>query len=424
VKPLKVLVAAYACRPHLGSEPGVGWNLVRELVKYHHVWLLTRTNNEAAITSELALNPLPNLNVVYTNIPRFCHFLHGKAWGVYLRYYLWQWQAYQAAHSLHQEIGFEIVHHLTYSRYCDPSLLALLPLPFVWGPLGGGESAPYSFWADFQIRGQLYELVRDLSRWLGEHSPLVRYTAQRCSTALVSTRETAERLKLMGVNNLKFIAGQTGINQDELDRLQKRQKDADTDVTSLIAPITGGQPIRFLSLGRLLHWKGFHLGLQGFAAADLHHSEYWIVGDGPARPHLEALAKKLGIAQRVKWLGTLPREQALDTLIHCDVLVHPSLHDFSPTVCLEAMAAGRPVLCLDLGGPAGQITPETGIRVPAHSPQQTIEDLGAAMIQLANNPSLRQQMGQAGQARVQEFYSWERKGKRYAELYNQLCQPS
>ena len=50
------------------------------------------------------------------------------------------------------------------------------------------------------------------------------------------------------------------------------------------------------------------------------------------------------------------------------MLIHPSLHDSGGWVCLEAMAAGRPVICLDLGGPGLQVTEKTGIKVKASTP--------------------------------------------------------
>ena len=53
--------------------------------------------------------------------------------------------------------------------------------------------------------------------------------------------------------------------------------------------------------------------------------------------------------------------------------------------CLEAMAAGRPVVCLDLGGPATQVTEETGIKVPAPVPNQAVSGLAEAMTRLARD---------------------------------------
>jgi glycosyltransferase involved in cell wall biosynthesis len=83
------------------------------------------------------------------------------------------------------------------------------------------------------------------------------------------------------------------------------------------------------------------------------------------------------------------------------------------------MAAGRPVICLDLGGPALEVTEETGIKIPAISPSQAIADLSVAMEELARDPARRSRLGQAGRARVSRLYNWEEKGKYLADLYDQ-----
>jgi glycosyltransferase involved in cell wall biosynthesis len=88
------------------------------------------------------------------------------------------------------------------------------------------------------------------------------------------------------------------------------------------------------------------------------------------------------------------------------------------------MAAGRPVLCLDLGGPSVQVTEETGFKIPAHNPLQAVDALAQAMSHLAKEPELRLSMGQAGQQRVREMFSWEAKGQALAQLYEEiLAQP-
>ena len=180
--------------------------------------------------------------------------------------------------------------------------------------------------------------------------------------------------------------------------------------------------MRFISMARLLHWKGLHLSIQAFARADLPDSaEYWILGEGPEKANLQTLAQKLGVGDRGKFLGRLPRPETLRHLSQCHVLVHASLHDSGGWVCLEAMATGRPVICLDLGGPSVQVTDQTGIKVPAHTLDQTVDDLSKAMIRLAADADLRAQMGQAGQQRVQEQFSWEVKGRALTQLYTKIC---
>lgn len=178
--------------------------------------------------------------------------------------------------------------------------------------------------------------------------------------------------------------------------------------------------VRFISMGRLMHWKGFHLGLRAFAQANLPEAEYWILGDGPEWERLQALATDLGIEHQVKFWGQLPRDEALHKLGECLALVHPSLHDSGGWVCLEAMAARRPIICLDLGGPAVQVTKETGFKIPAHTPEQAVNDLAEAMVQISEDAELRSQMQQAGQRRLREFYSWETKGQHLTQLYQDV----
>jgi glycosyltransferase involved in cell wall biosynthesis len=116
----------------------------------------------------------------------------------------------------------------------------------------------------------------------------------------------------------------------------------------------------------------------------------------------------------------IPRSEVLGKLADCDVLVHPSLHDSGGWACLEAMAAGRPVLCLDLGGPAFQVTEETGIKVPATSPEQVVSDLAAAMTRLAGDSALRVRLGIAARQRVLEHFDWSGKGDWLSGVYRQV----
>jgi glycosyltransferase involved in cell wall biosynthesis len=181
-------------------------------------------------------------------------------------------------------------------------------------------------------------------------------------------------------------------------------------------------PFRVASIGRLVHWKGFHLGLIAFAKfqQEFPESEYWLIGDGPERKRLEQLACELGVFSKVRFWGASPRPQVLERLRDSDVLVHPALHDSAPGVCLEAMAAECPVICLDLGGPALQVTEETGFKVRAISPQQVVNDLAEAMRHLAQNPLLRKRMGNAARERVMEYFDWDKKGDWIRQAYQSL----
>ncbi|OLP20481.1 glycosyl transferase family 1 [Leptolyngbya sp. 'hensonii'] len=407
---LKVLISAYACRPGEGSEPGIGWEIAREMAKHHQIWVLTRENNRPAITAELKKHPDIPLRVIFYDLPGSRIWRRGQG-GVHLHYYLWQIGAYFAARQLHQTVQFDLVHHITYVRYAAPSFLSLLPIPFLWGPVGGGESAPQSFWKEFGWRARIYEGLRNAARWLGEHDPFVRMTARRSVLTWATTSDTADRLQTLQARNIQVLS-QLGLS--------------DLEISQLAQPCSRQEPpIRFISIGRLLHWKGFHLGLRAFAHADLPDSaEYWILGEGPEKLPLQKLAQELGIAHQIKFWGKQPRDEVLKHLKNCLALIHPSLHESGGMVCSEAMAAGIPVICLDLGGPAVQVTPETGFKIPAHNPEQAVQGLAQAMTTLAQNPDLRRSLGLSGQQRVRDLFRWSVKGQELANLYETVLKQS
>ena len=130
------------------------------MARRHQVWVVTRTNNQAIIEDEMARHPEPNLRFVYYDLPRWARWWKRRGRGVQLYYYLWQIGALASARRITGEVSFDVAHHVTFAKYWTPTFLAFLPIPFVWGPLGGGDSIPWSFWKDLSHRGKLYEAVR------------------------------------------------------------------------------------------------------------------------------------------------------------------------------------------------------------------------------------------------------------------------
>lgn len=407
---MKIVLSAYACEPNRGTEPGVGWNTAVSLAQHCQVWVFTSNTHRAEIEAQLATHPVPNLTFVYFDPLGWIYdwSKEGKKahWDVHFHYYLWQIWAYFIGRSLHQRIQFDLVHHITYGKYSAPSFLSFLPIPFLWGPLGGAESAPGSFWKDFSLRGRAYEIFRGLSQRVGEVDPFVRLTARRSRIAWCKALDTAKQVQSLGAAEA-IVLVESGLQPEEIARLAQYSSPQTT-------------PVRFISMGRLLHWKGFYLGIRAFAQAALPDAEYWILGEGPERDRLQALAQELGVAHQVKFWGSLPRTEALARLGECHVLVHPSLHDSGGWVCPEAMAVGRPIICLDLGGPGVQVTPETGFKIPAHTPEQTVQGLADAMSQLAQDAALRSRMGEAGKRLVMQSYTWEAKAKHLVDVYEEV----
>ncbi len=398
----RVLMSAYACDPDRGSEPGIGWNTAQEMATRHDVWLMTSNENRARIEQEVTSRSDMSLNVIFIDGPTWLEWVKRTRIGWELHHYVWQLVVYFEARRLHQAIGFDLVHHVTLGRYWMPVFLSMLPVPFIWGPVGGGESMPPRFWRGLGLKGAFIELKRECARWIIERDPFLWLTARRSALALATTEESRQHMATLGARSIEIVS-QIGISDSELDSL-----------STCHFPERG--PVRFISIGRLVFWKGFHLGLRAFARLGKVDAEYWIVGGGPAHASLVALAEELGVSDRVRFYGEVSRHEALAQLTQAHVLVHPSLHEAGGMVCVEAMAAGKPVICLDLGGPALQVTEDSGFKIAADAPDQAVAGLAEAMNRLVSSCELRDRMGAAARLRARDF-SWRRRGDYLSQFY-------
>lgn len=134
------------------------------------------------------------------------------------------------------------------------------------------------------------------------------------------------------------------------------------------APLPIGDPDRVVFLGRLSRVKGIDVLLDAFRRVAAHNSRarLAIVGDGPDRPRLEALAADLIAADRVVFTGWLNRAALVDQLAASGLVAVPSLWpEAFGRVVLDAYSCGRPVIASRIGGLPELVGPDTGLLVGA-----------------------------------------------------------
>jgi glycosyltransferase involved in cell wall biosynthesis len=299
-------------------------------------------------------------------------------------------------------VGFDVAHHVTIVSFQYPSCLAWLPCPFIWGPVGGCLRAPLVFYPTFGPRGVVQELSRDAFNLVVRYSPLVLWTIWRADRIVPTTEFSRRVLPRWAMSKTVLMRGEGVELGPEPPARPKRTRG-----------------VRFLYVGRLLHWKGVHLAIRAFADYLKTDSDgqFTIQMDGPYRPRLQRLAAQLGISDRVVFdlTSTIADVQGIyDT--H-DVFICPSLHDSGSFVTIEAMSRELPVVCFDRGGPAHSVTDAVGIRIATHSPAQAIADMAAALRRLGSDPELRTRMGRAGRHRAATQFSWDGKGTFMRDLY-------
>lgn len=142
---------------------------------------------------------------------------------------------------------------------------------------------------------------------------------------------------------------------------------------------------------------------------------YVIVGDGPEREQLRALARSLGIADRVELAGALPHPGAVAAAQSATAFVLPSVDEAFGVAYLEAMAAGVPAIgCDGEDGPAEIAAAGGGIvLVPPRDPGALAERLDS----LLSSPERLRELGDAARATVVREFTWERCGQATVQAY-------
>ncbi|HWD33509.1 MAG TPA: glycosyltransferase family 4 protein, partial [Pseudomonas sp.] len=130
-----------------------------------------------------------------------------------------------------------------------------------------------------------------------------------------------------------------------------------------------------------------------------------LVGGGPQLKDLKILVEKLGIVDRVVFVGQVPHTQVPLELLKLDIYVALSRFDSESfgVAIIEAGAAGRPVVVSDAGGlPEVTVHGKTGLVVPRENPRAA----ATAIMSLIEDREMREQMGKAGREHVESHYSW------------------
>ncbi len=104
----------------------------------------------------------------------------------------------------------------------------------------------------------------------------------------------------------------------------------------------------------------------------------------------------------------------------CDVFCLPSVRESGGSVVLEAMAAGKPVVVADHGGPAETVSNDVGFRVPATDPDELVRGIRRALQLLHRREEVRQRMGRAARKHVESRYTWSAKAGAAVALYEEL----
>lgn len=348
---MKILISAYACEPHVGSEPGVGWNWVGKLAPLgEEVHVVTRSGDRyldaegrkqvrpsrAHIEAALPATGLARrVTFHYFDLPAWIANRERSLWGDMLNVYLWEVLVFFFLWRRFPRRYFDLTQRVTIVSHRFPSLVGYFGKKFVLGPIAGGERFPLALLRLFSPANRLKELLRLFFQFTPWLDPLVRLTWASADEVIAVTPETRALLPAQVQRRCRV---EQAVHPSPASPPSERMDRA-----------VSGEKLRLLYVGRLVEWKGLGLVIDALARRPDLPYQLTVVGQGPDGARLEARASRRGVG--ADFVGFIP-QQALGAYYQAaDLLVFPSLRDSGGFVVLEAQAAGLPVLTLDLGGP-------------------------------------------------------------------------
>lgn len=405
-KRLKILLGCYACNPNSGSEPGTGWNFVRNIAKYHDVHAIVEEGEfKENILQYAQKHPAEVRHITFYFIPRTHHELLRKIWppNYYWFYRRWNRKAYELAVELDKKEHFDIIHQVTMTGFREPGFLWKLNKPFVWGPIGGFSQTAWCLLKGTGLHSKLYFSMRNLHNFLQKHFGYAgKKVAPKANAILVSDLQGLHHVSTYWNRHPELMA--------------------EVGTYPLSTPYTPSrrapeEPFRICWAGQLIPLKSLEILLHAISLSRTANLQLDVLGRGPCLQKWKALTSKLGIEDKVTFLGYREHNTIIDLMRRCHVLCHTSIKEGgTATVILEALQSGLPVIALDHCGQAAVINESCGYKVPIRSRRQIIKDITEQIDFLANNEDIRHSLAIGAIQRSKEF-SWDAKMQQLNRIY-------
>ena len=409
---MKVLISAIACQPGLGSEAKVGWDAARAVARIPGVEECHVMTHGAARESVLGAQKeaaAENMRFHFFGKPFRYHpnrmLARLQSWLVYRD---WQSCSLERSARLHREHGFFLVHHVTYASWRMPPPLWRMPIPFVFGPVGGGSVTPRAFRSMLGGSASAFEFLRETASAFSANSSSLRLCCSMSSAVVAADTATADFLIKCGATNVHQLC-QVFFTANETSRF-KRASDASERAAGKLNIFAGGN---------LEGRKGTQLSLRALAILNSKGIpfSYTHGGWGPDLRAMQQLAQQLGLAEQVRFHEGFRGEEYANQLGSSDVYLLPSIRETAGITMMEAMMAGcYPVVLAGTG--AGDIVERTGgTAIRARTPEEAVHKIADKLEWCYRQRGEMQQQSEAAGANMRRLYSESSYQESMSEIY-------
>lgn len=398
-----IIISAFCFAPREGSESGVGWATALTLASEYKVIVICAAKYLGKFRDgDLDALHRDGIQVVFYDDPRFLWIMKTPLGGIKHRiyYYFWQKSIRPLVVRLIAQHSPVVLQHVNWGTGKVSSGLVGLGVPMVFGPVGGFECVEQQVVCGMARKLQVAEFLRRCHIRLLRYSTTLRAMYRQIDLVLACTEESASCIRDLGAGNIALMTN-AGISAELALRLSRSHRNHSA---------RGALKLFFAS--RLCGWKGEEFAIRALARVNDPNVFLTMLGSGDNLALCQRLSEELGVAGQIQFIPFLPNwDDVWELYAASDVFLFPSLHDSGGTAVLEAMAAGLPVICLDLGGPAVLVDSTCGIKIASGTTGQIVHHMAEAICHLRDHPEERLQKGQAATERCLARFTWEVRGQ-------------
>ncbi|CAM4099219.1 glycosyltransferase family 4 protein [Zobellia roscoffensis] len=379
----KILLSAYACSPHKGSEWSVGWSWAAGLAKKgFEVWCLTNNEDIEDCEAEKQKLKCDNLHFVPVELALGLDekLSDNSSKTIYLHYYFWKRKASKVAKKLHEQHEFDIAQHVSYGSFQQGSpLYKLEGCKIIFGPVGGGQMALPIFKPYFGASWRTEIIRKYVSKYLMKFNTSLNETLKRADLVFTVNQETEELLKTS-----KYY--KEGSDFPISDSALPKQFEA-----NVFKEREAKDHLRLLWIGRFLPRRGLELSFKAlsYLPKDVPY-RLTIVGDGEQKIFIKEWMQKYELdASRITLLGWVPYAEIHQQYENADVMLFCPLRDTAGLQATEAMAFGLPVITLNISGMRTIVPQNCGIKINPTTTEGTAQDMTKAIERMYREPDFR-----------------------------------
>ena len=403
----KILVSAYGCEPFRGSEAGVGWNWVIQMAKKNELYVITRLNDKEKIEANVPEDIKENLHFYYYDTCKMLQKVKKKEKRLYIYYLFWQIGIIKIIKKLKREVDFDYSMHLTFGSLWMPTFLPFFDIPFIWGPVGGGDGVPKAYIKNFPLKQRIIQRLRYVLIDTSFLNPLVAIPSRKAVAILCRTENNAIAIPKKYRNKTHVIL-ETAMEGDVF----SYEKDYSKEKSK----------VELIVIGRLVPFKNViaAVDVMNILKPKYENIHMTIIGRGPEREKIEKRIEEYDLFEDITLIKELPRREVLEKLTKADIYFFPSLREGGSWALMEGMAVGLPVVCLNWTGMSVITDENSAIRIKPSDYEQSIDDFTKAISDLIENEEIRIKMGAAGKQRIKERYNWETKGEYIEKMLEKM----